>query len=277
MSISRVQKQAIVGLLYVIIVGAVTIGVYDLATPDATCTDEIQNQKEEGVDCGTVCGVLCDPAPVAPQVRSAQLLMVGSGDYDVVSEIINPNTIYGSSKIGYTITLADQNGNQVASVPGVFYIAPAQTKFLVRSSIKAEPGAVSASVAITEAVWEKVTPDDLLVNFPLRRESFTEPRTSGVASQFEGVVFNDSDFDFNTVDIAVVILDVNDKILGVNTTELQTVVSRTERYFKVVWPTLLPGVVAKTLVQAGTDLFSNENFIRRYGTQEKFQQYYQDR
>ncbi|MEK7195064.1 MAG: FxLYD domain-containing protein [Patescibacteria group bacterium] len=277
MSISRVQKQAIVGLLYVIIVGAVTIGVYDLATPDATCTDGIQNQKEEGIDCGTVCGVLCDPAPVAPQVKSTQLLAVGSGDYDVVSEIVNPNNIYGSSKIGYVITLTDQDGKLIASEPGVFYIAPAQTKFLVRSSIKAEPGAVSASIAITEAVWEKVTPDGLLVNFPLRRESFTESRTPGAASQFEGVVFNDSDFDFNTVDVVVVVLDANEKVLGVNTTELRTVASRTERYFKVVWPTLLPGMPAKTRIQAGADLFSNENFIRRYGTQEKFQQYYEGR
>ena len=72
-------------------------------------------------------------------------------------------------------------------------------------------------------------------------------------------------------------LDANDKILGVNTTELRTVASRTERYFKVVWPTLLSGVVAKTRVQAEADLFSNENFIRRYGTQEKFQQYYESR
>lgn len=277
MSVSRFQKQAIVGLIYIIVIGAISFGAYDLATPDATCTDGVQNQKEEGVDCGTVCGVLCDPTPVAPQIKSTQLLVIGQGDYDVVSEIVNPNNIYGSSKIGYTLSLADQDGKLIASETGVFYIAPAQTKFLVRSSIKGEPGAVSASLAITEAVWEKITPDGLLVNFPLRRESYTEPRTPGTASQFEGVVFNDSDFDFNTVDVVVVVLDADDKILGVNTTELRTVASRTERYFKVVWPTLLSGTPAKTRVQAGADLFSNENFIRRYGTQEKFQQYYEGR
>lgn len=277
MSISRLQKQIIVGLVYIIIIGTVGFGVYDLATPDPTCRDGVQNQGEEGIDCGVVCGVLCRPAPVAPIVHGAQVLAVTEGDYDVVFEVTNPNAIYGSSRVGYVIGLKDSAGQELASVPGSFYLALAQTRYVVRSSIKAPAGVVAATLVVTDAEWQKIEPDGLKIDFPLRRESFTEPGLTGTAAQFEGVVFNDSDFDFNSVDVAVVLVQEDGQIIGVNKTELRTVLSRTERYFKVVWPTSLAGRPARAVVQATADAFSNDNFIRRYGTQEKFQEYYESR
>ncbi len=273
----RLVKQLVIGIVFLFLFGGMGYGIYDVFTPDATCFDNIQNQGEQGVDCGPVCGKLCDPLPIPPQVQSIQVLKVRPGDYDVVASVMNPNTVYGSGKIGYELVLRNAAGAELARLPGTFYIMPAETKFVVRTSLIVSDDVVQADLLVKEAEWQKVSTADVPVDFPLRRESYTEPHQVGVISQLEGVVFNDSDFDFNVVEVAVVLLDNADAIIGVNTTELLTVLSRTERYVKVTWPTPLAGKFAKARVQAGANVFVNENFIRRYGTQEKFQEFYQGR
>ena len=93
-------------------------------------------------------------------------------------------------------------------------------------------------------------------------------------SRYEGVLFNDSDFDFAKVDVVVILFDDAGLALAVGQTNTNTFLSRTERYFSVSWPSQVRGTVAAIRVQASTNLFENENFVKRYGTQEKFQNYY---
>ncbi len=282
--IARTEKQFIIGAVYVILFVVIGYGAFRIIVPAPTCTDKMQNQEEEGVDCGVVCGTLCDPAVRPLEVKSSKLLKIRPGDYDFVAEIFNPNTIYGSRTVSYIIMASDVAGNRSAVASGSFSVLPAQTRFVVRTSLKASEDVVEATLVLQDALWQKINGDGISVDFPLRRESYTEPKQAGlpagqagIAAQYEGVIFNDSDFDFNTVDVAVVLLDDSGAIIGANGTTLFTVLSRTERYFKMTWPTVPAGEFARAQVQATTNVFENENFIRRYGVQEKFQEYYQGR
>src|SRR3989344_642759 len=76
------------------------------------------------------------------------------------------------------------------------------------------------------------------------------------------------------IDVPVILFDDTDKIVGVGKTDIRTFIAKSERGFKVAWPFQLSGNVVRQDVEALTNLFENSNFIKSYGSQEKFQKFY---
>ncbi|MEX2515283.1 MAG: hypothetical protein WD335_04110 [Candidatus Paceibacterota bacterium] len=77
--------------------------------PDPTCSDGIQNQGEVGVDCGDVCGGICQaPLPEVDIVwdRSFQ---VSDSIYNAVAYIENPNTDLVAYDVPYRFQIYDTN------------------------------------------------------------------------------------------------------------------------------------------------------------------------
>src|SRR3989338_8254868 len=100
----RVQKQLIIGIVFVLILGGIGYGIYSGLVTKVSCTDGIQNGKEEGVDCGILaCGKACEPAIMPINIISSQFFKVGQGDYDFVAQLSNPNVSYGASRIEYSL------------------------------------------------------------------------------------------------------------------------------------------------------------------------------
>ena len=60
---------------------------------------------------------------------------------------------------------------------------------------------------------------------------------------------------------------------GTNITNIETFASKTERSVKMTWPFSVP-TIFQPIVEVGTNVFDNDNFLKRNGTQERFQQYY---
>src|SRR3989344_956254 len=116
----RVQKQIIIGLVFIFIFGGIGYGIYSGLVTKASCTDGIKNGQEEGVDCGILaCGKACEPAIMPINIISSQFFQVGQGDYDFVARVSNPNVSYGASRVEYSL----------GSSSGFFYIIPGQTKW----------------------------------------------------------------------------------------------------------------------------------------------------
>lgn len=268
----RLIKQITVAFVFCILIGGITYTVGDVLTPDPTCYDQKQNQKEEGIDCGTVCGKSCELAIVPLEVLSSELISQGDGDFDFVGRVRNPNTVHGASNVSYEIILKAADDSELRRINGSFYILPVQTKFIVKSPLKIE-GATKADLVIKDATWNKVNIADLRIDFPLIREQHGTVALPGVKYQIEGVTENRSDFDFDQVDVVVVLERGPGSVAAVTTTTINTFLSDTQRYFKVTWPTAISGDSLTPTVQASTNVFRNSNFIRRYGTQEEFQRY----
>ncbi len=262
----RFVKQLVFGIVYILIIFGIGYGVYYWSHPKPTCFDKIQNQNEEGVDCGLVCGNSCHT--IMPlEVLSVKLLKVATGDYDILAEIRNPNPDYGSPKVDYDLVLSGQSKEELSRQNFSFYVLPGQTKHIILNFTNNDLNITQAQIAVKNVEWNKLNLfDPQLVSFPVKDKKFNN-------TEFSAVVLNDSDFDFDTIDIVVILYDQNDNILGVNRSNINTLFSRTERYFKVLWPTPIGGVF-KVDVEPSTNLLNNSNFIEKYGTQEKFQQYY---
>ncbi|MBX4211327.1 MAG: hypothetical protein KW806_00800 [Candidatus Yanofskybacteria bacterium] len=267
---SRLTKQLIIGAIFIILLGGVSYGFFGVFTSDPTCYDGIQNQTEQGVDCGVVCGVLCLPAPESLQVKATQLLPAGNNEYDLVLQISNPNTIYGSEEVVYDVILKNDAGQEVRR-HGLFYILPGQTRFIVESKIISTGHLELGQVAISEPQWYHMQGPEGLVDFPLKREQYRKVRDT--LHEFEGVILNNSDFDFDQVDLTVLLVGPDNTLVGATQTNIRTILARTERGFKVSWPFALPAAVQRVQVEATTNVFKNSNFLRTYGTPERFQSF----
>ncbi len=260
-------KQIIIGLIYLAIAGAVTFGIYRAIVPVPTCDDGIQNQDEQGVDCGPVCGVLCAPTIQPLQLPLTQAVPVRAGEYDVIVQVRNPNDIYGSGRVPYTLTVEPTDASAPITTSGTFYIMPGQTRFLAYPAIRVSGNVPTVKFQIGEPEWQQID-QPLDVMLPIRRESYQV----GVSPDYEAVVQNDSNFDFQEIDIAVVALDTADTVLAVNRTAIMTVLAHEERYFKVSWPSPLPAATTTIRVEATTNLFANDNFLKTHGVHQPFQE-----
>lgn len=262
---NRLAKQLIIGGIYLAIVLGISWFVYRAFVPAPTCTDGIQNGKEDGVDCGALaCGMLC-PVAVKPLENIEPIIIeIGPSGYDILAHLENPNATYGASRVNYVLTVIDSDGKEIASRRGNTYVNPAQPRYLVfpLQGLTAVPAKATLAFAPTDVVWAALSIDAAGdVQFAVRGDRFT---TSSESARFEAMVGNLSKFNFDTVDITVLAYDSNGKIVGANATVQRTVVSGEQRAFLVQWPFPVPGAVRAQAIVT-TNVFANDNFIRTYG------------
>lgn len=275
----RILKQLIFGLGYLVIWGFVAFGVYAFMQVDPTCNDNIQNQGEEGVDCGFVCGNTCLESLEPLEVQNSYLFKISESDkdndYDVLFKVYNPNARFGASQLEYEVDLFDVKNILFLRKRGFSYILSGQAKYIFEPAIlTTNQQARRAELKIVSVNWERLRGglgDD--VKFTLNSKEYVQNQKPGVFSHVNGTVFNASDFDFDRVDL-VVILYKGDLPVRANRTNINTFLSRTERYFEVDWINSFEAIPDRVDVEANTNAFESYNFIRKYGTQERFQRLY---
>lgn len=266
----RLAKQLIIGGIYLGVILLIVWSLYRITVPAPSCTDGVQNGGEEGVDCGAVaCGVLC-AAPVIPlEVADVQLLPAGNST-DVLVHLENTNPLYGATRLDYTLVVTDASGGELASRRGSTYVNPAQPRYLLFPLVGVSGTPAKAELQFDQAQvqWSALTVDAKGdIQFGVRDESLT---TASGSIRFAATVLNRSKFDFDTVDVTVLLLDADGEVVSANTTVQRTLVAGEDRAFVMDWPFPVSGAVrAQTIVT--TNVFENSNFIRAYGSQERFQ------
>ncbi|MEK7637873.1 MAG: FxLYD domain-containing protein [Patescibacteria group bacterium] len=262
---NRLAKQLIIGGVYLAIIFGLSWFVYRAFVPAPTCTDGIQNGKEDGVDCGALaCGILC-PVAVKPLENSEPVIIkTGPSSYDVLAHLENPNATYGASRVDYVLTVTDAQGNEIASRRGSTYVNPAQPRYLLfpLQGLTIVPAKAALVFSPTNVTWAALSIDAAGdVQFAVRNDRFT---ATSASAQFEATIGNVSKFNFDAVDVTVLVYDSNGKIVGANATVQHTVVSGEQRAFLVQWPFPVPGAVRAQAIVT-TNVFANDNFIRTYG------------
>src|SRR3989344_4056963 len=282
--LSRIQKQLIYGFVFFIAIGALSFWIYTAARLTPTCFDKIQNQQEEGVDCGKVCGNTCLQSLQPIRVLSSNLFKVselnGQIDYDALFRVYNPNTQFGSANVEYSLSILNLNGDIISSIlskTGSFYILLGQTKYVYEPLLevaKTSAGKDTVTLEITKIDWQKlegVFDED--VKLVIRSKELFADGKPGISARVTGTVFNSSDFDINRVDV-IVALFKNNAPIAANRTDIRTLIAGSDRFFEVDWFSPVSETPDRVDVEANTNVFQDSNFIRRYGTQEKFQQFY---
>jgi hypothetical protein len=120
------RKALIITIIALVVVAFLAVVTIAVVYKAPTCTDQKQNQDEEGVDCGGSCAYLCTAAQITPTVRFVRALSPVAGRYDVIAYIDNHNQASAAKGVRYTVELYDADHGKIASAMGTFDL-PADT------------------------------------------------------------------------------------------------------------------------------------------------------
>lgn len=264
----RFAKQLLILLILFSIIGGALYLVYVLKK-EPTCSDGIQNQNEEGIDCGGICPLSCLEKRAQPlNVEQIKLIKVKDFDYDLLVELSNPNFDFGASRIDYTIefTIAFDTFTKL----GVAYIAPGDTRYIIESPLTSYSEISDVKFEIDKVIWTEpkifldMTPDQL---FTVRNMSFDRE-----GSKLSAILFNNSDFNFDSVDINVILFS-DSGITWINKTQIKTFLARETRHFEVFWPDItFEKEPSNIIVEVNTNILYDSNFLKLIRTPEIFQQ-----
>lgn len=274
----RAFKQIIIGAVFLLAFSLVGFSIYRGLREEPTCFDGRRNQGEEGTDCGVICGNTCLDQLKALEIPAVNLFRVQESfqdnDYDILLKVRNPNVRFGASQFKYEISLFNVDNELIGEQSGFGYILPGQVRYLFIPRLVTKIPARRAEARITMVEWARLG-EGLSGNifFDIRNKEFHPEGKPGIASFVQGSVFNATDFDFEKADVIAVAVK-NGQPIAANKTDLRTFRSHEERIFTMDWIFALPVTPDYLEVEAYTNVFESENFISRYGTQEKFQRLY---
>ncbi len=267
----RGVKRSIIILIYLIIFSIFGLLIYQIAKPNPTCFDGKQNQAEDDVDCGGPCR-LCEKEIVAKEIEIMEKYFVyGSGNfYDTMAKIDNPNNRYGAAKLSYEFDLIDRDGNSLSSRKGETFILPGETKYVIELNMVSEVDPYTTEFKVLDVEWEEFL-------------EYEEPRLSIYNKSYQedngksevfGLLKNESYFDFNSIEIDIILRDENGKPLALGKNEMRTISSQQERDFKIFWPYNLSREVKEVEARAEADVFDpNNSYVKEYRSGQKFQDY----
>ena len=268
-------KKIIILAIYAAIILLILWGVYARFFRHVpTCFDGVQNQNEEGVDCGGVCQKACDVA--------AQKLIIGkmgavpsgiAGKYDFYAQVTNPNATFGDKSFYYILDFKDASGAVIATRKGSDYILPGERKYVVETNVDTPGTPASFDFNITSSDWVEFNsyyekPDLQIVN-----KNYNEISGGVGFAQASGLLKNNSVFDFDLIKVEIILEDSNGNVLALNSTQMSTVAAGEQRAFTVAWPNSFPGTVGNMETQAEVNVFNSDTFMKKTYQTEKFQQY----
>src|SRR5882724_8010535 len=99
-SMDRRAKQIIYGIAFLLFWALIFTGVYFIFFhAAASCFDGVQNQNEEGIDCGSVCPTSCLPQTLAPieLVEPVKNFIVDQNHLSFLATVKNQNPAYAAS------------------------------------------------------------------------------------------------------------------------------------------------------------------------------------
>lgn len=267
--LARAYKQIIIGAIFVAIVTLFGFLIYKIyIEPKPSCFDGIQNQNEEGIDCGGVCEKVCLPTLNKIEVYWATAIPAVDNYYNVAARLRNPNQNYGTGKIPYQFKLYNASGQEIAQRSGLTYILPNQTKYLVQTRIYSSQEIVRAELILSEDIkWQKFS-EFQEPNLTIKDKAYYSMYTKA-----SGVVINNSNYDFDKITVDVLLFDANQHVLSANTTEINTLLAGGDRHFIVTLQKEFNQQIDNAVMEVETNVFNSDNFMKRFGVSNDFRRY----
>ena len=265
----RIRKQITISIIVILFLALVGVGVYYVfLKPGSTCFDGIKNQDEEEIDCGGSQCVSCEIKTLKEvEVVWTQVIPLVPGVYDLAAKIRNPNPNFGNPGVKYELQLKDKSGQIVGKKSGMTFILPNSTKYIIENNFQGQGQIDSVQIKIDTGEnlsWLKLknyqTPD-----IYVKGKKFEIRNETNFFAEASGVVKNSTTFGFDKVDADIVLFDSNSKLIGAAKSEMRTLKAGEERYFSVRWFSPIAGEVKFFDMQAETNLFSDDNYMRVYG------------
>lgn len=267
---NRNTKRLTIGILYILFFGIVGSLFYYIFKPAPTCTDGKKNQSEAGIDCGGVCAP-CEKEINAQEIKIDEKYFVYGNNnvFDVMASITNPNDTYGAISFNYEFELVDQAGNVLQKRSGKNFILPDESKYIIELNLQSSINPYKLNFKITEVEWDEFL-EYSEPKLGIYQKNYYEEFEKNIVS---GLLRNESYFDFNFLEVNIVLRDESGNPIGLGKSEMRTIKSQEERDFKLIWPYKFSENVANVDIRAEANVFDSDNFIKKYLPTRQFQDY----
>lgn len=238
---SRRVKQVVYGIFYLAILAGIVTGIYFLfLKPPASCFDGIQNEGEQGVDCGGPCATACLPPGVQPitVLGAVRVFSLPGGRETILAQLENANSDSAAESFSYTVTLYGEDGSStVATLNGTSFAYADETKYIVLPNETVSATTTRADISVSNIQWIPETVMGLVPQF-----SFTNLATPVVANGDVTIGGNITDRDsssFRNIIIVAVFKNASGVPIGASQTELDSLAPGETQNFSISYP-LLP-------------------------------------
>jgi hypothetical protein len=238
---SRRMKQVVYGILYLAIFAGIVTGIYvSLLKPPASCFDGIQNEGEQGVDCGGPCAKVCIPSSIQPisALGPVNVFTPVPEHVTLLVQIENSNSDFAASSFDYTVTLYGADGSStVATFDGTSFAYADETKYLILPNEPIAAAVSRADIAVSDIQWVPAAQIGFVPQF-----AFTNITSAASANGYAAVSGNITDRDvssFQNIIIVAIFKNAAGTPIGASQTELDSLAPGGTQSFSISYP-LLP-------------------------------------
>jgi hypothetical protein len=247
----RRAKQIVYGVIYFAILLLVVTGIHFLFfRSPASCFDNIQNQGEQGVDCGGPCAKVCIPSTIQPisVLGTVHVFSPTTGHVTVLAQLENANSDFGASSFNYVVTLYGLDDmTVVGTLAGSSFTYADETKYIVLPNEPVPMQIGRADIAIGNVQW---VPADRMGLVPLFTFTNIMP-SSGKGYVTIGGDITDRDISsFSSVTLVAIFKNAAGSPIGASATELDSISPGTAQAFSVSYPALPNENISATELKA---------------------------
>ena len=234
---NRGLKQILYGAIIFVIIGIILLSVYwGVIFPKATCSDGIQNQAEEGIDCGPICGISCEQKYLKDLSYSNVNIYRFSDFASVYFDLDNPNQNFGLKNFKYKIDFYGFADKLLKSVEGESFIYPGQnknssggSKKIVEAGLRVLGDIKTVKISFSDIDWR---PSSEFRSMKLENQNMKTGK-DGDFYVISGTIKSLISFSVPQVVINTFLKSNSGKILGVSKTELSQLLPFEDRNYKV--------------------------------------------
>ena len=227
----RARRQLSYFSIFALVVILIIGGIIWYFWPSGTCFDNRQNQDEEGVDCGGICGNKCIGNVKDIHVIWARFFEIEKGFYDAAALIDNPNIFAGAKEVVYRFKLHDKDNILIAIREGRTFINPQESFVVFESRIRTlERLPARVSIEIDPISWERIEEqksDISSFGYKLIREPF---------GRLVATLRNNDIFDAQNIEVAAILLDDSENAIAVSRTIVGSIADESEKEVGFTWP-----------------------------------------
>lgn len=236
----RLIILSILGAAIAIILAIIFTAVF-YKTP--SCVDGVQNQGEDGIDCGGSCSYLCTALEQPPTVIFTKVFTNTAGRTDVVASIENKNTAAAAKNVPYRVTLYGADQVLVQEVSGTLDLPPGATETVFIPGIVPGKQAIATAfldISPSAPQWFTMTTDPRVMPSVSNVTQIGTPS----APRIEAILANGSAAALENVQVVVLVRDTRNDVIAASKTIVSAIPAQGTATAIFTWNGAFSGTIA---------------------------------
>jgi hypothetical protein len=248
MSWAARRRFIILLIIGVIVAGSMGTVLFSTLKKPPSCVDNIQNQNEEGIDCGGSCPYLCSAGQQPPTVLFTKAIGNGAGRTDVIASVENKNVTAAAKNIPYRVQLYGADNALIHEANGTLDLPPGATEPVFISGIASGKQIVANAfldIASSAPRWFTLSTD------PRTVPSVSSTKQSGTTAnpRVEAILTNPSSTTLTDVQTVVLVRDAQGGVIAVSSALIPLIPAQGQATATFTWNSAFTGVPASIEVK----------------------------